>query len=600
MNKIPFIPENAPFTPEQRLWLNGYLAGLLSDAGADESEAAGTRAPALPPKPLVVFYGSQTGTAEGLARKTSKEAEKRGFTPRLVDLAKYETVDLAHEQNILVITSTYGDGDPPDNAQAFWNFLQGETAPALPHLHYSVLALGDTNYPAFCQFGKNCDERLEKLGAKRVHPRVDCDVDYETPAKAWTDGVFAALSPGAESGSEATESGTAEENQKPETRSQKPAEVEPWSKKNPFPARLLANRLLNGEGSGKEVRHFEISLAGSGLSYEVGDALGVVPANCNALVGDILAELGCDGEEAVHTADGAEISLRLALTQHYDICRPTAELLRAAAARGAAGGELAALLDPARKDDLKKWLWGREIIDVVTGLTQPLTAGDLVPLLKKLQPRLYSISSSPKAHPDEVHLTVAAVRYDGHGRGRKGVCSTFLADRCTEATPVPVFVQTSHGFRLPSDGNVPVIMCGPGTGIAPFRAFLEERRALGAPGRNWLFFGDQKRTTDFLYREQLEAWLADGHLARLDLAFSRDQDAKIYVQNRMLENAGELWSWLESGAHFYVCGDASRMARDVDAALHEVAQTAGGLSTESAAEYIQKLKTAKRYQRDVY
>ena len=591
MNPIPFIPDNAPFSPEQRLWLNGYLAGLFSDATLAARALSGlSAAPAAPAKPLVLLYGSQTGTAEGLAKKASKEAVKRGFAPKLVDMAKFETVDLTKEENVLVITSTYGDGDPPDNAQAFWKYLKADTAPPLAHLNYSVLALGDTNYAAFCQFGKICDERFEKLGAKRVHPRVDCDVDYDAPAKSWTDGVFAALasSRGVDGGAD--------------------TESEPihdplstiYSRKNPFPARLLANRLLNAEGSGKEVRHYEISLAGSGLTYQVGDALGVVPANCNELVGEVLGALGCDGEEAVKTSDGSETSLRLALAQHYDITRPSGELLKAAAERGAAGGELASLLDPARKDDLKKWLWGREIIDVIGGLAQRFSAAEFITLLKKLQPRLYSISSSPNAHPDEVHLTIAAVRYDGQGRARKGVCSTFLADRCADHTPVPVFVQTSHGFRLPTDGSVPVIMCGPGTGIAPFRAFLEERLAIGAKGRNWLFFGDQKRDTDFLYREQLEGWVADGHLTRLDLAFSRDQAEKIYVQSRMLENAAELFYWLESGAHFYVCGDASRMAKDVDAALHHIAETAGGMSQEAAAAYIQKLKTEKRYQRDVY
>ncbi len=594
MNQIPYIPESAPFTAEQRLWLNGYLAGLFSaaDGVAESPEAA---SPAAATKPLVVLYGSQTGTAEGLAKKIAKEAEKRGFAPKLVDMARYETVDLSQEQNALIITSTYGDGDPPDNAQAFWNFLQGESAPALRHLNYSVLALGDTNYSAFCQFGKNCDERLEKLGAKRVHPRVDCDVDYETPAKSWRDGVFAALcfSPeSARAGAACTMSDAVAEHTV--------ESLQAWSKKNPFPARLLVNRLLNRAGSGKEVRHYEISLAGSNLSYEAGDALGVMPANCGALVNDLLSAMGCDGEEAVKTADGAETSLRLALTLQYDITRPSSELLKAAAERGAAGGELAALLDPARRDDLKKWLWGREVIDVIGTLAQPFTAAELAALLKKLQPRLYSISSSPKAHPDEVHLTVAAVRYESHGRTRTGVCSTFLADRCGESTPVPVFVQTSHGFRLPAAGDVPIIMCGPGTGIAPFRAFLEERRAIGARGRNWLFFGDQKRSLDFLYQEQLESWMVDGHLARLDLAFSRDQAEKVYVQNRMLEHAAELWSWLESGAHFYVCGAASPMAKDVEAALHKVAESVGGLSTEAAAEYIQKLKSEKRYQRDVY
>jgi sulfite reductase (NADPH) flavoprotein alpha-component len=596
MIQIPFIPENAPFTQEQRLWLNGYLAGLFSDAHSTGHMPSAPAAAVAPVKTLTILFGSQTGTAEGLAKKIAKHAGNSGFGPKVVDMAKHETVDLAKEERVLIVTSTYGDGDPPDNAQAFWEFLKSDSAPALGDLQYAVLALGDTNYPAFCQFGKNCDEQLEKLGAKRFHPRIDCDVDYEGPATAWMEAAFAALS----SNSEAALSPAA--SPASEASAAAPAAEAPqgWSRKNPFPARLLANRKLNGDGSGKEVRHYEISLAGSGLAYEVGDALGVLPTNCGELVGELLAALGCDGEEAVKTPDGAETSLRLALTQHYDVTRPSSELLKACAERGAAGGDLAALLDPARKDDLKKFLWGREVIDVVTGLAKPFMASEIVGLLKKLQPRLYSISSSPKAHPDEVHLTVAAVRYDGWGRARKGVCSTFLADRCGDSTQVPVFVQTSHGFRLPANGETPVIMCGPGTGIAPFRAFLEERLATGARGKNWLFFGDQKRSTDYLYQEQLEGWVSDGHLARLDLAFSRDQAEKIYVQNRMIESGAELWSWFESGAHFYVCGDASRMAKDVDAALHQIAQTAGGLSQEAAAEYIAKLKSEKRYQRDVY
>ena len=589
MNQIPFIPDNAPFTAEQRLWLNGYLAGLFSNAGGDLASraAAGlSTAPAAPKPPLLVLYGSQTGTAEGVAKKTAKAAEARGFAPRMVCLDKFESVDLVKEERVLVITSTYGDGDPPDNAQGFWNWLSSDTAPRLEQTSFSVLALGDTNYAAFCEFGKKCDARLESLGAKRLAPRVDCDVDYETPANAWTDGVFSAL---------ATESratnGTAV--------AEKSEIADGYSRKNPFPARLLVNRLLNAEGSGKEVRHFEISLADSGLEYEVGDALGVVPTNCGELVGDLLNALGCDGEEAVKTPDGSETSLRLALAQHYDITRPSTDLLKAAADRGAGAGELASLLDPARREDLKKWLWGREIIDVIAGLAPMFDPAEFIALLKKLQPRLYSISSSPKAHPGEVHLTVGAVRYESHGRSRKGVCSTFLADRAGDA-PVPVFVQPSHGFKLPADGSVPIIMVGPGTGIAPFRAFLEERRATNATGKNWLFFGDQKRASDFLYREQLEAWLADGHLARLDLAFSRDQAEKIYVQQRMIDAGAELWSWLQAGAHFYVCGDASRMAKDVDAALHRVIETAGGMNAEAAADYVKKLKSDKRYQRDVY
>ncbi len=594
MNPIPFIPDNAPFTPEQRLWLNGYLAGLFTNAGNTPAVSA---APAEPKPPLLLLFGSQTGTAEGVAKKTAKAAEARGFAPRMVCLDRFESVDLAKEERVLVITSTYGDGEPPDNAQGFWNWLSSDTAPRLEHTQFSVLALGDTNYPAFCEFGKKCDARLEALGARRMAPRVDCDVDYETPASAWTDGVFTAL--GGEIDVTQRRKDAKEDAAAASDLCASAPLREPYSRKNPFPARLIANRLLNTEGSGKEVRHFEISLADSGLEYEVGDALGVIPINCDELVTDVLAALGCDGEEAVKLSDGAETSLRLALAQHYDITRPSGDLLKAAAERGAAGGELASLLDPARRDDLKKWLWGREVIDVITGLPTKFSPAEFIALLKKLQPRLYSISSSPKAHAGEVHLTVGAVRYDSHGRVRKGVCSTFLADRATDA-PVPVFVQPSHGFKLPADTNVPIIMVGPGTGIAPFRAFLQERRATNAPGKNWLFFGDQKRASDFLYRDQLEAWLADGHLTRLDLAFSRDQAEKIYVQQRMIEAGAELWSWLQSGAHFYVCGDASRMAKDVDAALHTIAETAGGLSKDAAAEYVGKLKSEKRYQRDVY
>ncbi len=580
MTRIPYIPENAPFTAEQRSWLNGFLAGVFSDASGQLSLAG---AVSEPKKPLLVLFGSQTGSAEGLAKKTAKAAEAQGFSARALSLEKYEAVEWLKESNVLLITSTYGDGEPPDMAQNFWNWLAAETAPKLANLRYSVLALGDTNYSAFCEFGKKCDLRFEQLGAQRVFERKDCDVEYEEPAAEWTSGVFAALGAGL---SQATEP----------TSPQSP--VPSHDRKNPFPSPLLKNVQLSLAGSAKDVRHFELGLAGSGLSYEVGDALGVFPSNCPALVSELLTTLGCDGEEAVK-AGTAELPLRLALTQHYDITRPSNDLL-AAAAKRAPGSELAALLAPERKEELKKWLYGREIIDVLLGLGQPFAAAEFVALLKKLAPRLYSISSSIKAHPDEVHLTVSAVRYAAHGRERRGVASTFLADRVNDILRAPVFVQPSHGFKPPENPETAMIMVGPGTGIAPFRAFLEERQAIGARGRNWLFFGDQKRATDYLYEEQLEAWKKDGHLTRLDLAFSRDQAEKIYVQQRMTEAASELWAWLEAGAHFYVCGDASRMAKDVDAALHAACETAGGLSKEAAAAYVTKLKTDKRYQRDVY
>ena len=603
MAKIPTIPANAPFTAEQRAWLNGYLAGLFSDADSAEAGTAASSAPAAPAQPLLVMYGSQTGTAEGLAKRLAKEAAQRGFAPRVLELNAFASVDLAREPRLAVITSTWGDGEPPDNALAFWQHLNSDAAPKLDNLTYSVLALGDRNYSDFCGAGKKFDERLATLGAKRVLPRADCDTDYEACVKSWMEGLWPALAPlSGEVISKTVNSETVPNAGAPPPTDPLIADslITAYSRSNPFPARLITNRKLNAPGSAKDTRHFEISLEGSGLSYEAGDALGVMPLNCPALVGEILGALGCDGEEAVAEPSGKETSLRSALLRCFQITKPGSSFLQSIAER-AGDAELKALLEPARKADLDKFLYGREVIDLLLRCpTAKFAPKEFVGLLAKLQPRLYSISSSPKAHPGQVHLTVAAVRYESHGRTRKGVCSTFLADRAEADTPVPVFVQVSHGFRLPADGTKPVIMIGPGTGIAPFRAFLEERRATAASGKNWLFFGDQQKSCDFLYQEELEAMLAEGSLTRLDTAFSRDQAEKIYVQTRMLEHGAELWSWLEAGAHLYVCGDAKRMAKDVDAALHQIISSAGGRTTEQAADYVQQLKSAKRYQRDVY
>jgi len=542
----PLLPETAPFSPEQRAWFNGYLAGLMSA----ERLTVANSAQAVPTnlKSLLILFGSQTGGAEALSARLAKEAKKHGFNARAMSMEDHAKIDFAADNRIAIVTSTYGDGEMPDNAQAFWNFLASEMAPKLETVEFSVLALGDTNYAKFCQAGKEFDRRLEELGAKRVHDRIDCDVDYEEKSKLWFDGLMKAMGNGAIESASTSSSDT-----DLDTTSRA------YSKLNPFPACLKTNRKLNSEGSAKDTRHFEIILEGSDLTYEVGDALGVVPTNCPEFVSEILAASDLDGEEAVKTPSGKEKSLRLALIEDFDLKPFLSEL-------------------PARGTN----------------------AIDLASKLRKLQPRLYSISSSPKAHPGEVHLTVGIVRYDLNGRPRKGVCSTFLADRIGTETPAPVFVHASPGFKPPKDDATPMIMVGPGTGIAPFRAFLEERRAIGATGRNWLFFGDQRAATDFLYREELEGWKQYGFLTRLDLAFSRDQAEKIYVQNRMIESASDLWSWLEEGAHFYVCGDASRMAKDVDTALHQVCQTAGGLTPEAAAAYVGKLKTDKRYCRDVY
>jgi len=548
--ETPTLPETAPFTPEQRAWLNGYLAGLLS---ADKLVVPTTAAPASAATlPLLFLFGSQTGTAEALAGRLAKEAKKHGFNARPMSMEDHAKINFAEEKRIAIITSTYGDGEMPDNAQAFWEILKSDAAPRLDHCEFSVLALGDSNYAQFCQAGKNFDARLEELGAKRVQARVDCEVDYEDNAKLWFEGLMVGLS-----ATPAEKTGAAT----PTPDAAVAEKVTPvgFSKKNPFPARLKTNRKLNGEGSAKDTRHFEIVLEGSGLNYEVGDALGVMPSNCGDFVQEILDAAGLDGEQAVLTPSGIEKPLRLALTTDFDLKPFITEL-------------------PAKG----------------------ISAADLAGRLKKMQPRLYSISSSPKAHPGEVHLTVGVVRFEVGGKLRKGACSTFLAERVSAETPIPVFVHASPGFKIPKDLDAPMIMVGPGTGIAPFRAFLEERRAIGATGRNWLLFGDQRSSTDFLYREQLEGWQKDGFLTRFDTAFSRDQAEKVYVQNRMIENAEEMWAWLEAGGYFYVCGEAARMAKDVDAALHKVCELAGKLDPEAAVAYVKNLKTQKRYCRDVY
>jgi sulfite reductase (NADPH) flavoprotein alpha-component len=580
MNPVPLIPDTAPFTPEQRAWLNGFLAGVFSRAAGAPAAPAAAQALA----PLTILFGSQTGTAENLAKKVAKEAGKRGFAATVLDMAQTDLAKLANDKNLLVITSTYGDGEPPDNAKALHSALKTATGTPLSGVRFSICALGDTNYAQFCQCGKDLDAWFEKLGATRTTPRTDCDLDYDAPFTAWLDAALAALAPSS------AVAGVADPGL-PGSPSPATEEDSGYSKKNPFPASLLTVRNLNGPGSAKEVNHVEFSLEGSGLVYEAGDALGVVPQNCPALVNDVLATLGCDGEEAVATPVG-ELPLRRALTECFDLGRPTSELLSLLAGVSVAGAGA-----PSPREASASF---HHVIDVLLAAPTKPSPAEFIAKLKKLQPRLYSISSSPKAHPGQVHLTVGAVRYDKDGRARKGVCSTFLAERGLSAGKVGVFVHANKAFRPPEKGDVPMIMVGPGTGIAPFRAFLEERRASGAKGKNWLFFGDQKASADFLYREELTALQSAGVLTRLDLAFSRDQAEKIYVQHRMLENAAELFAWLEAGAHFYVCGDASRMAKDVDVALHQVIEQAGAKSAEAAAAYVQALKAAKRYARDVY
>jgi sulfite reductase (NADPH) flavoprotein alpha-component len=600
---VPFIPDDAPFTHAQRAWLSGFLAGMFCRTDAPEGTAPQTAA--SKPK-FSILFGSQSGNAEALAKRFGREAQKRGYETTVVALEQTSPTALAQEKCALIVTSTWGEGDPPDNAAAFWEKLANENDLKLPNLSYSVLALGDTNYQNFCGFGKAVDRRLEELGAERIFERIDCTVDYDDSATRWQSGVFEALDKVFQPGGAPQLNGFVNVSGNgaaalPPAPAAVTEEAAGYSRKNPFPGRLLVNRRLTGEDSEKDTRHHEICLKGSGLTYEVGDALGIMPANSPELVEEILQALDFDGEEEVNAAEGTKMPIRLALLREYQIRAPHRDFLKAMAEHDGTDQYLKELISVDVRTELDKFLWGREIIDFLNESPGVKFApAEFVSFLKKLQPRLYSIASSLKAHPEQVHLTVDTLRYEIHGRKRQGVCSNFLAERVGKDTPVPVFIQGSKHFRLPQNGDTPIIMVGPGTGIAPFRAFLEERRATGTKGDNWLFFGAQKSRCDFFYKDELETLRREGVLTRLDTAFSRDQDFKIYVQNRMLENAAELWNWLEQGAHFYVCGDASRMAKDVDKALHEIVQIAGDRSEDAAGEYIQKLKSDQRYQRDVY
>jgi sulfite reductase (NADPH) flavoprotein alpha-component len=538
----PLIPDNAPFSPEQRSWLNGFLAGVLGRGQSTSPMAVA----AVPSEPLLFLFGSQSGNAEGLAKKLAKKATSRGFASRAVGLDAISPNDLVKEKNVLIISSTWGEGEMPDNAAAFWSGLnQNGASPSLQGVRYSVLALGDMNYAdTFCKAGRDLDARLLALGAECVTPRVECDVEFDDPAQTWSEAAFSALS--------GSPMALAAPSLVEET------EDTGYSKKRPFPAALLENRMLNAPESAKDTRHIGLSLAGSGLVYETGDALGVCVQNCPGVVDHVIANHQLDPNFQVTIPNGKMVSLREALISTFEV---------------------------------------RSLIGKTVSNVDPTA---FVADLRKLQPRLYSISSSLKANPEQVHLTVGAVRYEKDGVQHKGVASTFLADRLDLGQTTGVFIHTAPHFRLPTDLSKDVIMVGPGTGIAPFRAFLQERKATAATGRNWLFFGDQHASTDFLYQTEMEAFLREGMLTKLDLAFSRDQAEKVYVQTKMLESGSELWSWLTAGAHFYVCGDASRMAKDVDAALHQIAQEHGALSETDAAAFIADLKKTKRYARDVY
>jgi len=584
-------------TASQKAWLSGYLAAVQTADAAAALETLPAEAPAASPaqpvsKEVTILFGSQTGNAQGLAENAAKTLTERGFQVTVSAMSDFKPNQLKKLKNLLIVVSTHGEGDPPDNALSFHEFLHGRRAPKLDDLRFSVLALGDTSYEFFCQTGKEFDQRLGELGGTRLHPRVDCDLDYDEPAAAWLDGVISSLNEGQEQGASSAPAQTAA----PQTAGGETV----YSRKNPFRAEVLENLNLNGRGSNKETRHLELSLEGSGLTYEPGDALGIFPENDPELVDMLLAELKWDPNATITVDQGENLSLKEALTSYFEITVLTKKFIQQAAEL-IEHEKLRELAAQENADQLKAYIAGRDLIDFVQDFG-PIAAApqEFVSILRKIPPRLYSIASSFAANPDEVHLTIGAVRYNTHGRDRKGVCSVLCAERLQPGDTLPVFIQPNKNFKLPENPEAPIIMVGPGTGVAPFRSFMQEREETGASGKSWMFFGDQHFVTDFLYQTEWQKWLSEGVLTKMDVAFSRDTEEKVYVQHRMLEHSKELFEWLEEGAAFYVCGDKNNMAKDVQNALLEIIEKEGGKSREEAEAYLAEMKKQKRYQRDVY
>ncbi|THF49236.1 diflavin oxidoreductase [Allorhizobium terrae] len=532
-------------------------------------------------KPTVGFlYGSQTGNAENLARDAAALAESFGIKVLLAAMDEIDVEDLLGLSEVVFFLSTYGEGDMPDNAQLFWEALSGAEAPRFDGLHFGVLALGNTSYRDFCRAGKQLDARLEALGATRLLARLDCDVDFEEPAAGWTRQVLAMI---AGENSVVVHPGEAAFIGHASTRHQF------------FNARLVERYRLSGPHSEKDIHHLEFDLKESGMTYAAGDAVGVKPVNDPDLVDTIITWLGVKPDRLINGKP-----LEFVLARERELRNPTAELVQAVAER-ARDDDLRRVWQSGDAQALGDFLHGFDVVDVLSyAPSASLSVDDLLPLLKPLTHRCYSIASSPLVVPQKVHLTIGSLRYMRGNRKYHGTCSSFLTNRLVDGTVADMFVLPNNHFRLPSDPSTPIIMVGPGTGIAPFRAFLQERRAIGAKGRNWLFFGDRNYHGDFIYRDEVLGHVRDGILTRLDLAFSRDQSEKIYVQTRMQDKGADLYDWLEQGASFYVCGDASRMARDVEKTLIEIVARHGGMSAPMAQDYVARMKREKRYLRDVY
>ena len=573
-------------SPQQARWISGYFAGL--DAGLMRASGAPATVAAAAPqgRTLTILYGTETGNSRDLGKALSAAAEGRGLSPRAFDMADYKVRQLKDEQDILFIVSTYGEGDPPQPSVSFFEFLEGKRAPRLEGVRFSVLALGDSTYEKYCEAGKRVDARMAELGAERIADRVDCDIDYDDPAAEWIAKVVEALAADVAPAASAVPAAAK-------------AAAAAHDKKNPFSAPVIENITIVGRNSSKETRHVELDLAGSGLVYEPGDALGIAASNDAATVEQLLEVTGLSGETPV-TLKGATVPLADALTSRFEIAIASPRFIdQWAKLSGAA--ELEELRDEQRAADRLVYLRGHHVVDIVRQYpVAGVDADSLLAGLRPLQPRLYSIASSAAAVGEEAHLTVAPVRYDLHGTKRCGVASSQLADRVQPGETLPVYIQHNPHFALPKD-DAPIIMIGAGTGVAPYRGFLQEREVAGSGGKSWLFFGERNFRSDFLYQAEWQQWLKDETLSRMDVAFSRDPgQPKVYVQHRMLEQAADLYAWIEDGAHIYVCGDEKTMARDVHDTLIRIVSEQGRVDADTAHDYVRNLASDHRYQRDVY
>ncbi len=580
-NKILQKDYKSPFSFDQESWMNGFITGLnhQSHSKDDNSNGKNNDSETL----INILFGTQTGNSESVAEDLSNFALSNGFKTQINALDDIEMDKLSSMKNVAIITSTYGEGEMPDNAQLFWNALSSNIAPKLNNMNYSVLALGDTGYEEFCHAGKLLDTRLEQLGGKRIIDRIDCDVDFEDLAESWINSVVPKFHP---------------EKKLDSVKKDKTDDiVKSWSRKNPYEAIITSNKLLSGPKSNKEIIHYEIDLGDSGLKYEVGDSLSIIPKNKQFLVDEIIKRLQTSKD---FIPSGHETNIENLLKFKFEIFTPTKRLIEYVE-KIAENSKLSLILEKKDSKALENFKWGMDVLDFMN--LNPKVAfavEDFLDLLKPLQHRTYSISSSIKKHDNKVHLTISSVRWNNEKRDYNGVCSTYLADDCNKEEKIKIFFTPNKTFRLPEDKNKDIIMIGPGTGIAPFRAFLQEREVTNSSGKNWLFFGDQTQENDFIYENELNDMLNNKILTKLDLAFSRDQKEKLYVQHKIYENKKEFFSWIKNGSIVYICGDANKMAKDVEDIIIKIISEENNCSLNDSIEYLNKLKKEKRYLRDVY